>query len=68
MKMQIIAQCPECKNTWRLDGKNADRRIRCSKCGKLFKIPKLVDVPKATKVIRQAEGEVYVDEAGKTFG
>jgi len=66
--MQIIAQCPKCNNNWRLDAGAADRRVRCPKCRKLFKIPKLEDVPKATEVIRQVKGSVYVDESGKTYG
>ena len=66
--MQIIAQCPACSSTWLLDSSAADRRINCRKCGKLFKVPKLEEVPKATKVIKQAKGTIYVDETGKTYG
>lgn len=66
--MQIIAQCPRCGTAWLLDSSAADRRIRCPKCGRLFKVPKLDEVPKAAKVIKQAKGTIYVDEAGKTYG
>ncbi len=66
--MQIIAKCPECNYTWMLKGNAADRRISCCKCGTLFKVPKLDDLPKATKAIKQAKGDIYVDEAGNTFG
>ncbi|MCK4291779.1 MAG: hypothetical protein KAY65_01175 [Planctomycetes bacterium] len=66
--MQIIAQCPRCGNSWRLDATAADRRIRCLKCRKLFKIPKLEEVPKAAETIKHAKGSIYVDEAGKTYG
>ena len=66
--MQIIAQCPKCGNNWILDSSAADRRIRCRNCRKLFKVPKLEDVPKAVKVIKQAKGTIYVDETGKTYG
>jgi uncharacterized protein (DUF983 family) len=66
--MQIIAKCPECCRTWLLDGRLADRRIRCRKCGRLFKVPKPDEVPKAAEVIKQARGTIYVDEAGKTYG
>ena len=66
--MQIIAQCPRCGTAWLLDSSAADRRIRCPKCGRLFKVPKLDEVPKAAKVIKQATGTIYVDEAGKTYG
>jgi len=66
--MQIIAQCPQCGSPWLLDQSAVDRRIKCQKCKKLFKVPKLEDVPKAIKVIRQAKGTIYVDERGKTYG
>jgi hypothetical protein len=66
--MQIIAKCPECSYTWELDGCAADRRICCQKCGRLFKVPKLDDIPKAKAVIKQARGDVNVDETGRTFG
>ena len=66
--MQIIAQCPRCRSAQLLDSSAADRRIRCPKCGKLFKVPKLDEVPKAVKMIKQAKGTIYVDETGKTYG
>jgi phage FluMu protein Com len=66
--MQIIARCPGCANNWLLDAGAADRRTRCPKCHRLFKIPKLDEVPKAIKVIKQAKGSVYVDQNGKTYG
>jgi hypothetical protein len=66
--MQIISQCPLCGYSWLLDGSSADRRIRCKNCHKLFKVPNLEDVPKATRVIKNAKGTVYVDEAGRTYG
>ena len=66
--MQIIARCPKCGSTWALDGAAADRRIRCPRCHKLFKIPALKDVPKATQVIHEAKGPLFVDEDGKTYG
>ena len=66
--MQIIAQCPKCGNNWLLDASAADRRVRCCKCHRLFKVPKLEEVPKAIKVIKQAKGTIYVDQNGKTYG
>ncbi len=66
--MQIIAQCPGCGSASLLDGSAADRRIRCRKCRRLFKVPKLDEVPKAVKVIKHAKSTIYVDEAGKTYG
>lgn len=66
--MEIIAQCPACGSTWQLEDIAADRRIKCRKCGRLFKVPKLQELPKATKMIKQAKGKIYVDEDGKTYG
>ena len=66
--MQIIAQCPTCANAWLLDSSAADRRIRCPKCHILFKIPKLEEIPKAVKAIKQANSAIYVDQDGKTYG
>ncbi len=66
--MRIIAQCPKCSNKWVLDSSAADKRVRCRVCGRLFKVPKLEEVPKAVKVIKQANGTIYVDEAGRTYG
>ncbi|MCP4260804.1 MAG: hypothetical protein GY774_25250 [Planctomycetes bacterium] len=66
--MQIIAQCPACGSTWQLENSAADRRMKCRKCGRLFKVPKLEDLPKAAKMIKQAKGTIYVDENGKTYG
>ena len=66
--MQIIAQCPRCGSSRLLNQNAADRRMKCQNCKKLFKVPRLEDVPKATKIIKQAKGVLYVDEAGKTYG
>jgi uncharacterized Zn finger protein len=66
--MQIIAKCPKCGCTWLLDGNAADRRVKCRKCGRLFKVPSHEELPKATKIIKQAKGTIYVDEKGKTYG
>ena len=66
--MQIIAKCPRCGGVWLLDSVAADRRITCGKCGRLFKVPKTDEVPKAAETIEQAKGTIYVDEAGRTYG
>jgi DNA-directed RNA polymerase subunit RPC12/RpoP len=66
--MQIIAKCPGCGTNWLLSNDTADKRIKCQKCGRLFKVPKLDELPKATGAIQQAKGTIYVDQTGKTFG
>ena len=66
--MQIIAKCPNCSNSWMFDADAADRRVTCRICSKLFKIPKLDEVSKAVKIIKQAKGTIYVDQKGETYG
>ena len=66
--MQIIAQCPHCGNNRLLGEDAADRRVRCPNCCRLFRIPKLEEVPMAVKIIKNAKGTIYVDQAGKTYG
>ena len=66
--MQIIAQCPACGNCWLLEPEAADRRITCLNCGIIFKVPRLEEVPKAARIIKQAKGTIYVDEDGKIYG
>ena len=66
--MQIIASCPKCARQWILSSSKADTRQVCPKCGRLFKVPHLDDVPKAAKLIRQARASLFVDKQGKTYG
>jgi DNA-directed RNA polymerase subunit RPC12/RpoP len=66
--MQIIAKCPDCGRSWQLDSSAADRRIRCRECGRLYKVPRSEELPKATEVIENTKGTIYVDEDGRTYG
>ena len=66
--MQIIAKCPSCGESWLLDAGAADRRIKCRECCRLFKVPDMVEVSKGAKVIKRANGEIYIDKNGKTYG
>ncbi|MHC4132005.1 MAG: hypothetical protein ACYSSP_11200 [Planctomycetota bacterium] len=66
--MQIIAQCPSCGNCWLMGPETADRRITCSECGIIFKVPKLDEVPRAARIIKQAKTNLFVDEDGKIYG
>ena len=66
--MKIIAQCPRCRTSRLLKSSAADKRIRCRKCLKLFRVPALENVPKAVKIIKQAKGIVYVDQNGNVYG
>ena len=68
MCMQIKIQCPFCGRSQLRSSELSDRRIRCSECGGLFKVPRLEDMPEATRIAARAKGGVYVDECGKTYG
>ena len=68
LSMQIIAKCPGCGGTSLFDASAADRRKRCCTCGRLFKVPRLNELPRAVKVIKRAKNTIYVDEAGKSYG
>jgi hypothetical protein len=64
----IIAKCPRCSYRWWLDADAADRRVRCRKCFTFLRIPDLAELPESTRLLRQARGTLYVDDAGKVFG
>jgi len=66
-KMNIIAKCPYCANAWLLTPNAADRRITCTKCKNLFKVPNLNELPKALKIIKQAKSKIYVNKTGNTY-
>ena len=66
--MYIIAQCPRCGCRWWLAAAAADRRVPCGKCGGMIRVPDLSEVPDAARIIKQAAGELYVDDAGRTYG
>ena len=66
--MQIMATCPGCHRVRLLEAEAADRRIRCERCNRLFKVPKPEELARAAKIIKKAKGTVYVDESGKTYG
>ncbi len=65
--MNIIAKCPKCFSSSRLDITSADKRVRCRKCGRLFKLPTLAELQKPIEVIKNAGATVYVDEKGNIY-
>ena len=66
--MQILAKCPRCVNTLQLSLDAADKRKRCPKCFKLFKVPSLEHLEKAMRVIEATNSSVYVDQDGNIYG
>jgi uncharacterized protein (DUF983 family) len=65
--MQIIATCPQCNRQSLFAGNCADKRKRCSHCGKLIKIPPARELVRALAVLKDAKTVVYVDETGKVY-
>ena len=66
--MRIIAKCPKCKNNWLLDNDVADKRLKCRKCGTLFKVPRLDEVRRAVALARKVNGPIYIDEDCNSYG
>jgi len=66
--VHIIAKCPRCGYRLWLDAAGADRRLRCRKCFLLLKVPDPTEFANATDVINHAQSELYVDDAGRTYG
>jgi transcriptional regulator NrdR family protein len=66
--LEIIVQCPFCRYTEKINEKWADRRRHCPRCSRLFSVPSLEKLPKAAEVIKTANGKIYVDRSGNTYG
>jgi uncharacterized paraquat-inducible protein A len=47
---------------------DADKRKRCLRCGRLFKVPQPEHLQKALAMLDQAHTKVYVDEKGNLYG
>ena len=62
--MKICVKCPQCNNQILLPDWAADRRITCTKCLNLFKVPALEELSQALSVIEKTAGGVFVDEKG----
>jgi len=66
--MQMLAECPRCSQVLQLTLAAADRRIKCPRCGRLFKVPPVDALGKAIDAIKDAKAQVYVDENGNMYG
>jgi hypothetical protein len=66
--MHIILKCPRCGYRWWLDIAAADRRLRCRKCFLLLKVPPLSEFSEATRILNDAQSEMYIDDSGKRYG
>jgi DNA-directed RNA polymerase subunit RPC12/RpoP len=66
--VRILAKCPKCGRIPEFGPEAADKRVRCPKCNRLFKIPDLESLERAMTVIDSAEGTVFVDQDGNVYG
>ncbi|HDS84255.1 MAG TPA: hypothetical protein ENN97_03580 [Phycisphaerales bacterium] len=66
--MRLLTKCPDCSIALELSIADADRRKRCPRCGKLFRLPDTDALHKALTLLQSAQCDVYVDEKGNVFG
>ena len=66
--MRLLTKCPDCGIAIALSIADADRRKRCLRCGKLFRVPDTDALGEALSLLRSAQCDVYVDEKGNVYG
>lgn len=66
--MRILTKCPKCREPIPLLISDADKRKRCTRCGRLFKVPDMDQLKEALDSLSQANTIVYVDENGNFYG
>jgi transposase-like protein len=66
--MHLLAKCPKCSHEMVLVLNDADKRKRCRRCGRLFKVPQPEHLQKALDLLQKAKVKVYVDEKGNLYG
>lgn len=66
--MHIRAKCPKCGHVSQLALERADRRIHCTNCKEMFKVPSVGELKKPLTVAKNVGGTVFVDEDGKVYG
>jgi hypothetical protein len=66
--VRVLAKCPQCKRITEFGEDSPDRRLKCAWCGRLIKIPPLEELENAGRLIRTAEGAIYIDENGRLYG
>ncbi len=65
--MKIIAKCPRCNHKLPFTLDDADKRVRCSNCEKLFKIPDIKTLQPAIDAIKDSKANIYVDAKGNVY-
>ncbi|MDD5133937.1 MAG: hypothetical protein PHP01_00820 [Phycisphaerae bacterium] len=66
--MNLLIKCPSCCRNFAADGTVADKRVKCTLCGRLFKVPNTNEYGKAEKIINSSKTTLYVDQKGQIFG
>jgi transposase-like protein len=66
--MKLLAKCPVCKCVTELQISDADKRIRCAVCRRLFKVPDTDTLTQALDRLAGASSDVFVDENGNLYG
>ena len=66
--MRLLAKCPVCKCVTELLMSDADKRIRCAVCRRLFKVPDTDTLRQALDRLAGASSDVFVDENGNLYG
>jgi hypothetical protein len=65
--MKLQAKCPKCANVMQFDESDADKRKRCLRCRRMFKVPEPQTMTDAMKVVENAQVGLFVDEQGNTY-
>jgi len=66
--MRLLAKCPVCKCVLELQMSDADKRIRCVVCKRLFRVPDIQTLRKSLDQLETAVSDVFVDEQGNLYG
>lgn len=65
--MKVLAKCPKCGHVLELHIDSADKRKRCSNCRGIVKIPDLISMDKAVRIIETSDSHVIADTDGNLY-
>lgn len=66
--MRLLTKCPDCTIPIELTIADADRRKRCPRCGRMFRVPDTDALHDALTLLGTVHKDVYVDEKGNVYG
>ena len=67
MIMKLVARCPVCGCVLQLSLADADKRKRCPRCTRLFKVPEADTLKNALEILKTACTDIFVDEKGNVY-